>query len=69
MITYLITFFLGGAVGIALFAAITHKKSSGTLKMDRTTGDPFMFLELKVPVSDLFEKETVQFDISREDHI
>jgi hypothetical protein len=50
---------------------LVHKKPKtvGTLKMDKTTGDPLMFLELRTPVEDVLKMETVTFDVSREYHI
>jgi len=71
MLLYILSFALGASVGIAMTVVLVHKKPKtvGTLKMDKTTGDPLMFLELRTPVEDVLKMETVTFDVSREYHI
>lgn len=38
-------------------------KSTGTIFMDMSTGDPLLFLELHVPIESVMKSKTVRFDV------
>lgn len=69
MLIYVLCFILGVVVGITLAVTFSRKSPAGTLKIDRTTGDPFMFLELGVPVEEMLKMDQVVLNVSRDDHI
>lgn len=60
---YAIIFVLGVAVGAGVTAAVTYKRPSGTLKMDYSTGDPYLFLELHVPMEELLQQDTASLKV------
>lgn len=64
---YLIIWLIGVCVGGAITAVITYHKPSGVLKMDRSTGDPYLFLELSVPVEKLLKMDSVVLKVDPTD--
>lgn len=71
MLIYLGIFLLGYVVGGVLWAylmtKILNEKPCGTLKMDRSTGDPYLFLELSVPVEKLLKMDSVVLKVDPTD--
>lgn len=59
----------GMAVGVLVSAALSHKKSSGTVHMMKNSDDNecYIFLELEIPVEKLSKMNTVQFTVKTKD--
>ena len=59
-----LSFVLGFTLGIWMHMEVFYgTKPSGTLKLDISTGDPYLFLECHEPVEDILRKQTVVFDV------
>lgn len=63
MFVAIVVFIMGVVVGVVIGVAMTAKKPAGTLKMDESTGDPYLFLELHVPIDEVLKMETVEFKV------
>ena len=63
MLIYVLCFILGVAVGIALAVTFSRKSPVGTLKMDYSTGDPYLFLEVHIPIDELLKMDTVELKV------
>ncbi|MBO7449409.1 MAG: hypothetical protein J6U54_03485 [Clostridiales bacterium] len=61
--SYVLIFFFGMAVGIVAHALASDKKPSGILKMDHSTGDPYLFLELHDPIDTVLSMDDVVFKV------
>lgn len=64
---YLLVWLIGVCVGGVVVAALSVQKPSGTLKMDCSTGDPYLFLELSVPIEDILNKDSVVLNVDPTD--
>lgn len=61
-----IVFAAGVLVGSIVTQLIRRKKPKrylGTLKMDNSTGDPYLFLEIHAPIDVILSQGEVTFDV------
>ena len=61
-----ITFAAGVLIGSIATQLIRRKKPKGylgTLKMDNSTGDPYLFLEIHAPIDVILSQVEVTFDV------
>lgn len=60
-----------GFVGcMALMAVVSLcSPSDGYLRVDRSDGDPYLFLEVSKPVEELSNKKSVIFQVKNEDFL
>lgn len=65
VIIAIVVWLIGFIVGIVTSAVVLVKKPSGTLKMDYSTGEPFLFLEVHEPMSEIMQKDEVVFTVDR----
>lgn len=65
-----IAFAAGVLIGSITTQLIRRKKQKGylgTLKMDNSTGDPYLFLEIHVPIDVILSQCEVTFDVDHGD--
>jgi hypothetical protein len=61
VILAIVCYILGGCTIGGLVAALCKKKAVGVLKIDRSTGEPYMFLELDTTVNEVSRMKEVTF--------
>ena len=55
-----------GSIVTQIIKSIKHRKTSnylGTLKLDCSTGDPYLFLEMHAPIDVILSQGEVIFDV------
>lgn len=65
-----ITFAAGVLFGSIVTQLIKRRKPKGylgTLKMDNSTGDPYLFLEIHAPIDVILSQAEVTFDVDHSD--
>lgn len=64
-ILFIIAFLCGGSIGASIVVAISHKKKSGTVHITYNSfyDEPYIFLELGIPIEKLSKLKTVQFSV------
>lgn len=60
-------YILGGCTIGGFVAALCKKKTVGVLKIDRSTGEPYMFLELDATVNEVSCMKEVTFVVDPTD--
>lgn len=58
-----VCFIFGALCSAALVVEAYKKDKVGTLKMDYSTGEPYLFLQLNVPMEMVLEKKEVLLDV------
>lgn len=59
MVFFIVGLLLGGS-SVSAFMAGKHKhKRVGKLRMDNTTGKPYLFMEVEVPIDYILEQEEI----------
>lgn len=64
---FLLGYVIGGVFWGFFVAKIQQRESSGTLKMDRSTGDPYLFLELSEPIEEVLKMDSVVLKVDPTD--
>lgn len=69
ILTGLLIFLCGIAVGASVAIALSYKNSSGTVYMMKNSDDRecYIFLELEIPIEKLSKMDTVQFMVEKKD--
>ena len=67
----IVAFLIGICCGIGFFDIMFHKKSVGTLRVDRSdpTEEPYLFLELTTSVKNVISKDFVTFKVNAKNYI
>lgn len=65
------SFLIGICCGIGIFYVMFHKRSVGTLRVDRSdpTEEPYLFLELTTSVNNVISKDFVTFKVNTKNYI
>lgn len=66
----IVTFLLGGLIGVVFMKRISPTEPIGTLRIDTSDQDgPFLFLELDKPVGDFYKESQVTLKVNIENYI
>lgn len=66
----IVTFLLGGLIGVVFMKRISPTEPIGTLRIDTSDQDgPFLFLELDKPVGDFYKESQVTLQVNTENYI
>ena len=66
----LVSFLLGGLIGVVLTKRTSPTEPIGTLRIDTSDQDgPFLFLELDKPVGEFYKKSQVTLKVNTESYI
>jgi len=68
---YLLTFIIGVLVGLIVAFTYTVTTSSGVLRIDKSDkyDEPYLFLELETPVSEIEKKHVVKLVVRAENYL
>ena len=67
---YLVLVLVGVGIGTIITTILTHKKSVGTLRVDNSTDEPYLFLEVsRGAIDKIVKMDHVTLDVKVENYI